>query len=216
MAWNEFGDMSRRERHNLLRKAISGNDAALRKYLSFSREIKKEANYRLARLERAGLDYGPTYNNLMYFLQVENDSNRLKSARQLNYDLYDLHTQNEMALKFLKTQSSIVKKARASERARIQTLKEKEILPQSFTRSKNVDFLRFLGNEEVSATMDEYGSSEVIVEMLYDAYMERGSGIFRIASQALTEFLAGRTTFDVAMERIGIKVEDYYSGRPTS
>lgn len=83
-------------------------------------------------------------------------------------------------------------------------------------RRDQKEFLKFLGNEEISAAVDEYGDSEIIVEMLYDAYKKGGSNALKVMRGALTEFLGRRITFDDAMQRVGIKVEDYFRGRPTS
>lgn len=209
MEWSDYASMTRVQRTQLYRRASQGSVIARRQFYALSALLKKEANKRMYRLERANLDYGKNYNFISYFLQTQHDTNRVPSAKQLNYDLGEMFTLNEVVLRFLNNKSSIVKNARSSEWHRIQTLKEHQILPESFDRKKNVDFLKFLGNEEVSGTMDEYGTSDVIVEMLYDAYQKNGAEIFPILKRALNEFLANRKTFDEAMEEAGINVEDY-------
>lgn len=218
MAWNDYTEMSKRQRNNLFKRALSGNDRALRQYLQYTREIKKETNSRLAKLERANLDYGATYNNLMYLLQSEFDSNRLKSPTALGFDLFEMELQNKAAVKFLNNKKSLVRNVRESEKYRIEALQELGVIDEKFSMRNNREFLRFLGNEVVSATIDEYGISDPVVEMIYDAYIKnnKNSNVFIIMEKALTEFLADEITFDRAMERVGIKVEDYYSRKPTS
>ena len=46
-------------------------------------------------------------------------------------------------------------------------------LRHSYRRSKR--FLRFLGSEEVSASIDQYGTSDVMVKMMWDAYNNNGT-----------------------------------------
>ncbi len=209
MEWSDYAEMSRKERTQLYRRAKQGSIIARRQFYTLSAELKKEANKRLYRLEKANLDYGKNYNFISYFLQTQHDSNRVPTAKKLNYDLGEMFTLNEVILKFLNNKSSLVKNARSSELHRIKTLQEHKILPESFDRKKDVNFLKFLGNEEVSGTIDEYGTSDVIVEMIFGAYQKNGAEIFPILKRALNEFLANRKTFDEAMEEAGINIEDY-------
>lgn len=209
MEWSDYASMTRTQRTQLYRRAAQGSVIARRQFYALSALIKKEANKRLYRLERANLDYGKNYNFISYFLQTQHDSKRVPSAKKLNYDLGEMFTLNEVSIKFLNNKTSLVKNARSSEYHRIQTLKEHNILPESFDRKKDVDFLKFLGNEEISGTIDEYGTSDVVVEIMYNAYQKNGTGIFPILKRALNEFLANRKTFDEAMEEVGINVEDY-------
>lgn len=216
MAWEELRDMTKRQRRNLTRKAARGDSESLRSLLTFTKEVKKEVNQRLLKLEKANMDYGSSYNNLMFFLNTEFNSNRMQTPKQLKYDAYDMMLQNEQGLKFLRSNVSTVAGARAAEKYRISRLQEMEVLPSDFNYRKSKDFLRFLGSEEVSAAIDQYGTSDIVVNMLWDAYKKDESGSTRIMKTALAEYLAGWITFDEAMERGGIKVEDYYSRRPTS
>ena len=162
------------------------------------------------------MDYGSSYNNIQFFLNTEYNSNRMQTPKTLGYDPYEMMLQNEQGLKFLKSKVSTVKGARAAEKFRITRLQEMEVIPENFGYRKNKEFLRFLGTEEVSAAIDQYGTSDIVVKMLWDAYQKDTSNSISILRKAFAEYLAGRITFDTAMERSGIKVEDYYSGRPTS
>lgn len=216
MSWIDYMRMSNRQRRILTKKAINGDREARSSLLSYTREIKKEVNSRLVKLERSKMNYGKAYNNLIYFTENEYDSHRFKSPSGLGMDFYDMELQNNIGIKFLNNKSSTVSGARSVEQHRIKALVDLEVLPSDMKRRDQKEFLKFLGNEEISATVDEYGDSEIIVEMLYDAYKKGGSNALKIMRGALTEFLGRRITFDDAMQRVGIKVEDYFRGRPTS
>ena len=71
----------------------------------------------------------------------------------------------------------------------------------------------------MSASIDQYGTSDVMVKMMWDAYNNNGTKKKQFASvmgKALAEYLDDKITFDEAFERVGIKIEDYYTGRPSS
>ena len=213
MAWNDYAKMTRNQRRALVENALKGDSQSVKEFVQYTRDIKTESNKRLRELERSNLDYGPAYNTMMYFLQIQYNGNRLLSPTALNNELWDMFTQNEQALRFLKNKASDRTYARNVENHRIKTLKEHEILPENFTRRKNIEFLRFLGNEEVSATIEQYGSSDTIVDELYKAYEELGNDAFRIAGRALAEFLDGRIKFNDAMKDIKKNVEDHFKKR---
>lgn len=218
MAWEDYRKMTKRQRRDLTRRAARGDKSAMRQVLSFTNEIKTEVNKRLRNLERAKADYGYAYNNLMFFLNTQYKENRLQSPKKLKYDVYDMMLQNEQGSKFLNSPMSTVRGVRVSETFRITTLQEHNIIPENFSYRKNREFLRFLGSEEISATIDQYGTSDKVVNMLWDAYSatDNKADIIKIMQRAFTEFQAGIITFDEAMERAGIKVEDYYNQQPTS
>lgn len=216
MSWVDYLHMSTKQRRKLARDAARGNKEAFASLSQYTRDIKKEANKRLAQLERANVAYGSTYNNLNFFLETQYDSNRLQSPAKLEYDPWAMSLQNEIAAKFLEKKSSTLEGMRSIERYRLEGLKDVGALPKNLSHRKGKEFLRFLGNEEISAAVDEYGASEVVVEMMYDAYMEGGTNALNVLKTAMTEWLANRITFDDAMERVGIKVEDYHREFPTS
>lgn len=216
MAWEELRDMTKRQRRDLTRKAAKGDLLAYKQVLNFTNQIKTEVNSRLRKLERSKMDYGAPYNNLMFYLNTQQNSNRLQTPKKLGYDVYEMMLQNEQGLKFLRSSLSTVSGARLSEKMRIQKLQEYEVIPENFSYRQNKEFLRFLGSEEMSATIDQYGRSDVVVKMAWDAFKKNTGTGLAVLKRALTEYLAGQITFDEAMLRSGIKVEDYYSGRPTS
>lgn len=213
MAWQDLVLMKRKKRRELAERAALGNKPALKRFLQLSSQVKVETNKRLRNLEKSNLDYGSTYNNLMYYLQSELNSNRLQSNTAMKNDVWDIYLQNEQAIKFLKKRNSLVVPARNRENARIKALKNKNILPPDFKRKDAQDFLKFLGNEEVTASIDEYGRSDVIVDMIWDSYSnaENKDNWFKIMDRALAEYIDGRITIDDAMLRGGIKLEDYMS-----
>lgn len=216
MAWEDYLKMSTKQRRNLARKANRGDKAALSSLKQYTRDIKTEVNKRLKSLEKANLNYGKAYNNVMFFTQTQYDKNRLLSPTGLKNDPYDMQLQNEIGIKFLKSDLSTVRGSRDVEQKRLNSLKEKGALPNNISNKKAKEFLRFLGNEEISAAIDEYGDSEIVVEMMYDAYKNGGTSALSALKVSMTEFLSERITFDEAMERVGVKVEDYFRGRPTT
>lgn len=219
MAWEEFKKMSKRQRLNLTRKAARGDEDAINLIRSFTNEIKVEVNGRLRALRRAGMAYGPAYNHLMSFTDTEYESNRFMSFNELKGDVYDAMLQNEHGAKFLSSEYTTVAGAKRAEKHRIDKLQELLSLPKDFSYRANKRFLKFLGSEEVSASIEQYGTSHLVVQMLWDAYNGKGMRKLqapKIMQRALTEYLSGRIDFDTAMERIGVKVENYFDSKPTS
>lgn len=216
MSWQDYLNMSTKQRRNLTRKANRGDREAMASLKQYTREIKNEVNSRLAKLEKSNIAYGKVYNNVQFFTQTQYGSNRFKSPTALNYDALEMALQNDIGVKFLKSKSSTVSGVRSIESNRLNTLQENGILPDKISKKRQREFLQFLGNEEISASIDEYGNSEVIVEMFYDAYSKGGSRALTTIKTAMSEFLSNRITFDDAMGRVGIKIEDYMGRRPTS
>lgn len=216
MAWREYLQMSSRQRRKLALQANRGDSGAQKALLSYTRAIKTEVNARLLKLEKAHLDYGKAYNNVLFFTQTEYGKNRFQSPTALDMDWVAMTLQNDIGYKFLNTMSSTTTGARQAEQHRLEALRKLGKLPEKMKRHQEKEFLRFLGQEEISAALDEYGTSEVLVEAFYKKYKEDGSNGLTKISHAVTEFLANRISFDEAMERVGIKLEDYYSGKPTS
>lgn len=210
MSWVDYHNMSRSERRLLVERAEQGHIPSIRKMHQYTRDIKTEVTKRLAKLERGNLDYGKVYNNLIYFFQTEHNSNRPLSPSALKYDLWDEFQQNEQSLKFLRNKASVSSYAREVEKHRIKALREQLSVPHKFSRKGNIEFLKFLGNEAVSAAIDEYGSSTKIVEEIYNAYFLIDNKAFSFIERALVEFNAGNYKFDEMMENININVENYY------
>lgn len=227
---NEYNNLTRREVTNLVRKAVRGDVTSRSKMMQYSWAISTETNKRLHALEDADKAYGGTYNRLKYFLDIEHESEYAKTPVELRLDWYDMRLQNDQAMHFLTKAVSTVEGQIDREKHRLAKLHELGIIPENYSYRESEEFLRFLGNEEVSAVIDEYGTSDPPVEMMWDAYQGNGNPNIHgkraldIMSKAFTEHKAGiinpatgrALTFDEAMERVGIKVEDYHSGRPTS
>lgn len=217
MAWQDYIKLSTRQRRKLAIKAHRGDREAQASLLRYTMDIKKEVNHRLSLLERNNMAYGKAYNNVLYFTQTEYGTNRFKNPNQIGRtNWYDMALQNDIGYKFLNSMTSTVEGAREAEKHRIKRLKELEVIPEEITPRREKEFLKFLGNEEISAAIDEYATSDIVVEMMYDAYKKGGRQSLQLMRTAMTEFLANRVGFDEAMERVGVKVEDYISKRPTS
>lgn len=201
----KLASMSREERHKLERFARRNpSNPVSREFFMMGAEVKKAVNYKLYTLEKSGYDYGSTYNNLMAMLNIITDSNRAKTLKQLGVD--DFITQTEHGIKFLKSPTSNIMEMRRQENARISRLKELDVLPSNFTRSKEKEFLRFLGDEATRGVIDDYGTSDVIVEFAYDVYREEGiRGLNRLRYE-FTKYLSTKTT---ESEQARIKGEDY-------
>lgn len=219
MSWEDYANMTKRQRTSLTRKAARGDKVALDLVRSYTNEMKVLVNRRLRDLKRHGMDYGPAFNHLMSFTATEYKSTRLMSFNELKGDVYDAQLQNDHAFRFLQAEYTTVEGARKAERYRIGKLQELMALPENFSYRRSKRFLRFLGSEEVSASIDQYGTSDVMVKMMWDAYNNNGTKKKQFASimgKALAEYLDDKITFDEAFERVGIKIEDYYTGRPSS
>lgn len=226
--WREYMDMDRRKRNSLERRALEGKGNALEEFQRMSRSIRRTANERLRELEKAGLDYGPAYNNFVYYLQSEFDGRtRIPTPRQMDNDIREIRWLNDYAVKFLKSPNSTVKGMERSNRFRVERLIDYEILSGEFVDESGKtreatwrdyeDFLRFLGSEEVSSAIDEYGESDIVVDIMWDYWNQfdaknRGDNLV-LMKKALAQYLDGTVDFATAMRRVGVKIENYRSRR---
>lgn len=194
-----------------------------KKYVAYSNSVIRESNKRLRELEAENLAYGKAYNSLSYYLESELRTRRLPSTKSLSSGRYDIDTDNswfisvEQGLKFLKQDTSNAWGMMSSNYYRVHTLQEHGVLPREFDgRTANWrdfdGFLRFLGNEEVAASIEAYGQSDMIVDMLWDYWSDdsknRASNEV-LMKMSLAQYLSGYKTFDEALLDRGVKVEDY-------
>lgn len=206
--WEEWANYTRKTRANIEWQAVRGNLGAQRLLREVTENIRSTANYRLKKLEEYGLDYGGVYNDATTYLTITNKKNRFATAKQLSYDYSKMASQAEVGIKFLRSEMSHWQKALEQQEFRIKTLKEHTTLPEDFTRDDQEQFLRFLGNEEVSAAIEEYGNSDIIVDMIYEE-TKKDSNQYRVIQIALNEYLGGSKTFVEAMKDAGIRIQDY-------
>lgn len=239
--YEEYIKLSKRRRLRLKERAEKGDVAAQQRLLAYTRALAEETNRRLEELENADMAYGKHYNNLFNFTAIEYESTRVAVPTEGKHNTWgididdwgQMEKQNEIVRKFLNTQESTVEGAKRAENFRLDKLEEYEILTSevNFDRRKEKEFLRFLGSEEVTAAIDEFGTSQPIVDAIWDIYSvnnkygyrwkkKRNLNALKTLQIALAEFLdassVNRITFDQAFERVGIKIEDYYRKRPTS
>lgn len=230
----QWYNMPRKDITKMVRQAARGNREAQKKMLEYSWAISTETNMRIQELRDVDKLYGGRYNRLQYFFDTEYYGEDFESKAatpvQLHLDWYSMRLQNDQATHWLTTDVSTVSGQIAREKHRLAKLHELEILPSSYTYEDSEEFLRWLGNEEVSAAIDDYGTSDTAVEMFRDVWMNEGKQGLRLLQKSFVEYQAARQleklnqpipsgyarSFDEAMLRRGIKVEDYMRGKPTS
>lgn len=209
MEINSFLRKTKRQRRALARRA-SRDKKFYEEYRKLTFDLKVEVNKRLRQLKKSNLDYGVAYNNIMFFTDTMYGTSRLLSPNELGNNIEDMMEQNEHAMKFLKSGWSDVGKAREQEQHRIERLQELNKLPSSFKRRGSVEFLRWLGSEEVTAAIDVFGRSDIIVDLGYDIFKNEGREGLSTLSMAIAEFLDNKKIgFDEAMRRRGINIEKY-------
>lgn len=205
--WQKWGELDWKTRENYAYMAES-NKQIRQEFLKMSRSLQYAANYRLKLLEKHELDYGATYNNAVYYTQTMLNRNRFGSLTAVgSFD--ELLVQNDIAYKFLTSAKSDWRIAEESERYRINTLIEHEVLPQDFSIPNTKDFLKFISNEEATATIDEYGTSDLIVDIIYGEYNKKGRDGLRVVQIALNEYLSGSKTLMEALSDRGVQVGEY-------
>lgn len=208
--WMEWANYTHKSRANVLRLAKAGNKDAQKMLMDVTKNIRSAANYRLSKLEEYGVDYGGVYNDATDYTQIVTGTNRFPTPKMLDYDYTKMFEASEVGLKFLRREMSHWQKMVKQQEYRIQALQKHTVLPEDFTRSDEERFLRFLGNEEVSSTIEEYGRSDLIVDIIYEETQQKGDKQFGIIQLALTEFLSGSKGFVEAMKDAGIPIEDYF------
>ena len=195
--------------------ATKGDREAQRLLFSINNEVAREVNKRLIGLEKTGYDYGIGWATAVNYTQVMYESNRFAYSKNMDDDYYQMSQQTQIGIKFLGSESSTVEGQKAIAERRIRKFREKGILDETVSDRRAKNFLKFLGNEEVSETIESYGRSETVIEMLWDAYQLKDNSKKKML-KALGEYLTvdektGRhlKDFKQTMEELKIDISKY-------
>ena len=195
--------------------ATKGDREAQQLLFSINNEIAREVNKRLIGLEKTGYDYGIGWATAVNYTQVMYESNRFAYSKNMDDDYYQMSQQTQIGIKFLGSESSTVEGQKAIAERRIRKFREKGILDETVSDRRAKNFLKFLGNEEVSETIESYGRSETVIEMLWDAYQLKDNTKKKML-KALGEYLTvdektGRhlKDFKQTMEELKIDISKY-------
>lgn len=195
--------------------ATKGDREAQQLLFSINNEIAREVNKRLIGLEKTGYDYGIGWATAVNYTQVMYESNRFAYSKNMDNDYYQMSQQSQIGIKFLGSESSTVEGQKAIAERRIRKFREKGILDETVSDRRAKNFLKFLGNEEVSETIESYGHSETVIEMLWDAYQIKDNTKKKML-KALGEYLTvdektGRhlKDFKQTMEELQIDISRY-------
>lgn len=204
--------MTQKEREEMYVESFT-NKKTRSLFNKISTSIRIETNKRLRVLEKKGFDYGRTYNNLIRYLQIEQDKSRVPFLKEVNYDIDELMTINEQARKFLKSNYSKIdfREQQLAKRLKYFELDEKyQDMMAGWRRREKKEFIRWLSNEEASFAMDEYGTSDETIIILADAFhnsFHETNGMSALR-RAMLEFNAGEISFNEAMKQVGVNIED--------
>lgn len=204
--------MTQKEREELYVDSFTNNKSRSL-FNKISTSIRVETNKRLRALEKKGFDYGRTYNNLMRYLEIEQDKKRIPFMKEVGYDIDELMTINEQARKFLKSNYSKLPYREAQLNRRIEyfdTEEKYQGMMKGWRKKEKKEFIRWLSNEEASFAMDEYGTSDETLIILADAFhssYHQTNGI-KTLTRAMMEFNAGEISFNEAMAQVGVNIED--------
>ena len=195
--------------------ATKGDREAQQLLFSINNEIAREVNKRLIGLEKTGYDYGIGWATAVNYTQVMYESNRFAYSKNMDNDYYQMSQQSQIGIKFLGSESSTVEGQKAIAERRIRKFREKGILDETVSDRRAKNFLKFLGNEEVSESIESYGHSETVIEMLCDAYQLKDNTKKKML-KALREYLTvdektGRhlKDFKQTMEELQIDISRY-------
>ena len=195
--------------------ATKGDREAQQLLFSINNEVAREVNKRLIGLEKTGYDYGIGWATAVNYTQVMYESNRFAYSKNMDDDYYQMSQQTQIGIKFLGSESSTVEGQKAIAERRIRKFREKGILDETVSDRRAKNFLKFLGNEEVSETIESYGRSESVIEMLWDAYQLKDNTKKKML-KALGEYLTvdektGRhlKDFKQTMEELQIDISKY-------
>lgn len=208
MTIQQYLNLTTKQKRSLAKKA-ERNASVREEYLTLADNIITTVNKNIADLTNQGFDYGNVYNRILNYTASEYDSFFLKRPNQLDNDLFEINRELEQATVFLNSNWRDVSHAKEVETYRINRLIEMEVLPENFDYNKSKEFLRWLGNEEFSAAVDNGAKSELIVEIAWDMYKKKGSKGLDIVKRGLQEFNSKFIGFDKAMSRVGVNIENY-------
>ena len=210
--------MTQKEREELYVEA-EHNKASRSLFRKMYTSVKVETNKRMRELKAHDYDYGKQYNNLVRYLNIEQDSNIVPSMTKLKNDIDQMMTVMEQASKFLKSKYSKWQNRLLVEQRQMQFFEDHkerfgDIMGGWKYKEKRA-FLRWLHNEEVSFALDEYGTSDETIVILADAYHEAGKQTngYETLNKAMLEWAGGQITFDDAMKSVGVSIEDRHNER---
>lgn len=202
--------MTQREREELYVKAFDDTESRSL-FNKMYTSIRMETNKRLKELERKHYDYGKAYDNLVRYLQIEQDHNRVPFQSEIKYNIDDMMTIMTQSRKFLKSKRSKWEFREAETTRRIQHFDSHEEygkMWKGWSKKRKREFLRWLGSEQASFSMDEYGTSDSTIIILADAFNEskKTTNGLKTLNKALDEFNGGMITFNDAMKQVGVNI----------
>ena len=203
-------ELSKRQRRAFAHRATYDKEVA-KNYRYITNKIKAQVNKTIRELKKNKLAYGPEVRAVENYSKSQGKK-ILQYTKYFKNNIYEMEGQNEVAIKFLHSGKRSLTSAKIQQHYRLERLKELNAISQDFapqSRQSDEDFLRFLGDEVVSATLEGFANSEVIVEMWFDAYQKEGKRALNIMKKAFLEFKAHKIGFNEAMMRVGVRVEDY-------
>lgn len=193
-------------------KALAGNKNARDELVVESRKIVVEANRRMCELKSHGAAYGKTFNRAENFNITVHGKSRFLKPSELSFDIDDVLQTTEEALLFLESEFSRWENVRTMEKSRKDLFVERGWVDENISDRSFRNFLRFLGNEETQNILQDWTSSDDVVEMLFDLYTNK----INTKQQLLAAFAEyndakanGGKSFNQMMESLSIDVLDY-------
>lgn len=202
--------MTQREREELYVKAFDDTESRSL-FNKMYTSIRMETNKRLRDLERTHYDYGKAYDYFVRYLQIEQDTNKVPYLSNIKYNIDDMMTIMNESRKFLKSKRSKweFRDAETTRRiAHFDSHPEYSEMWKDWSRKKKREFLKWLGTEQASFSMDEYGTSDSTIVIFAEAFNEskKTTNGMKILNQALDEFNGGQITFNDAMKEVGVNI----------
>lgn len=194
-------------------KATLGNKNAEDELIREAKKVVVESNKRMRELVAHGADYGRTFNRAENFNLVVHGKTRFLKPSELEYNLDDILQTVEEAVLFNESEFSNWGSVRAMEKARKDLFIERGWVDENISDRKFRNFLRFLGNEETQNLLQDWTSSDDVVEMLFDLYINKAN-TRELLLRSFAEYNEKKSgadglLFHELMEQHGIDVLDY-------
>lgn len=194
------------EIERLNKQAKKGSEGAIEALRKYNREISRLANQRLARLEKAELDYY-AYDRAVAFTESEYGGSRFRYDYISLPSTRDVYDQVLEVQTFLESESSTVRGQRNIQRQRLQSFRDMGVPIPKNPQAERA-FINFLNDSDTLDLLKKSFGSEQLFGYIADMLAPRNTRTKRLQdlSNAFKKALDNEETLDVTFENLGIDI----------
>lgn len=153
-------------------------------------DYRDSVNRSIKGLRKEGYTYSHGYKFINNFILNEyEDRDLIPTLSEFGEDWRAIANAVNHMVKFREYKGSTVEEMRDIEKRRMDTIREKGLVPEDISDRRLKNFMRFLGWEESREIIDHYGDSNELIEIIWEAYDKRGNSRNKMA-KVFAEYLS--------------------------